>query len=784
MIKTSPYDFTHGISCHIHLMKCYNIIRTCFIILVIIYIMRTSILLVIPALFALSGFAYADDTVVILNTTHGHLVFEFFSDDAPAHVKNFVMLAKDGFYTGSFLYDVPSGLMFHGGDLSTQPDGIDDHTLSLGDESNDIAHDRGILSMLKAHNIDNPRSQIFIIHPDDAPLDGNYTVFGRLATQDSYDTLDYIISPQMSQLAEASDAKILSVQVTMRDDAISSGIQMIHQGMPARVENTSIEMSDDVYTNEDIHLMIKFPYSWVVQHPNATGLPDVVATPDDSSDASIGIYVETSGNRTFNEIALSKIDDIKKFTTGAFIEENHDMSSLGRHDTLVTDASFDDTPNGTITKIRQVLIVDEHINMAYTFLFSADIGDFDRYLLDFDNTLQTFEPIDKSEHIHTNLTLPTTDIGSITQTAHVTKVVDTYTGPTRVSDVSYNWDDNVLVISFTTPIGPLVSLSYINIIDDDCATGFGHEQYRGRTLDHMSVRIEPNDVQRLSLASMFQPHAYIHEGAFHDASGNVLESTEIAMTTTGTPPGGDNPCVITYGSNEQLLDAYAHDYAQTLQAVHDGFKAWSDLNPDLEFVWVEHNPLIWINWAEYQSEYVGLACIWCLGYEASMDVILYGYDCEGKRIYHSPNSVRNTVAHEVGHILGLEHHVDQTHLMHGTDYISDPFQTIGYVVPDLLPEGFIGQPELVSRHDALGHMLNSTSDRIDQLKASIERYASQFGDLRGNTLYFDTNSQVRQYDRMVNEYDDLIDEYNDMVDEYNTIAGELNCMYEAKPPGH
>ena len=755
--------------------------------------MKVFALLVIPAFFVLSGLAYADDTLAILNTEQGRLVLEFFPKDAPDHVSNFVTLAKDGVYTDTSFHQIIPGLIIQGVDTNTISGDMTagDPLHMLDAEFNDIMHKRGVLSMFITDDSDNVGSQFFIVHQDANYLDGAYTVFGRLATHDSYDTLDSIAATTTSLLAEPQNpdtVRILSVEVTTRDEAISSGIPIIEQGPPARTGQAADMASGGMYTNEELDLMIRFPQGWVVQHANGTDRPDVVATSTHFSGipTSIGVYVEDAGNHTFDTMMLSRINDMEEFAVGdddSIIEKNQDLSVLGEYDALVSDVSFVRTSLGdtgdVIIKMRQVTVLNEPTGTAYTFLFSADIDDFEKYFVYFDETLHTFDTIKKPQTID-DVADKSQTVGDIT----MEDIDDAYTAGVIASAASYDWDSNTLVISFTGPIGPLVNLSHVSIVDSYCATVFTHEEYRGRDQDRMSIIIEPNELQRTTLASMSGPDVYIRQGAFYDVSGEILNSSEVSMMIAGSPPSGNHPCIITYGSNELLLEVYAHNHTQTLQAVHDGFGAWSELNPHLEFIWVERNPLIWIEWAEYQSEYVGLACIWCLGHEAFMDIILYGYNCEGERIHHSPNSVRNTVAHELGHILGLEHHVNQTHLMYGEDFLRDPFPTLGYTIPAQLPEGFVGQDELVSRYEALGKTLESMSDELDRLGGNLDQFASRHGDNRGGTVYFDTNAHFRQYSNMVDEYNDLVDEYNDLVDEYNALAYDLNCMHEANPPRH
>ncbi len=340
-----------------------------------------------------------------------------------------------------------------------------------------------------------------------------------------------------------------------------------------------------------------------------------------------------------------------------------------------------------------------------------------------------------------------------------------------VSDAQYVWDDNTLMLNFTGRVNIWnMDVSNISITDGLCALAFTWHDYDGVSSDRMSIIIKPGEIQRESLAGMVDPYIQFRNGSFHEAGTDAaMTPVEMPLRTVGDPPHHDPKCIITYGYNDGLLASYAYDYNQTSQAVHDGFSAWSDLNPYLEFVWVERDPLVWIEWVDYTPEYIGLACLWCLDNDPFMEIALYGYDCREGRIYHDPDSVRNTVAHELGHILGLNHHTNMTHLMYGPEYQVDPYETYGYVVPDNLEEWFIGEAELYNRTLTL-------KAELDGLDADLARLEAR-GDREGNTIYFETQSQANQYNRLAREY-------NDVVHEYNMTVGELNCMREERSPWH
>ena len=354
-----------------------------------------------------------------------------------------------------------------------------------------------------------------------------------------------------------------------------------------------------------------------------------------------------------------------------------------------------------------------------------------------------------------------------------------------IRDAQYDWDTNTLTLNFTGRVNIWnMDISKVSVADGVCAVSFTHGQYDVGQ-DRQSVMIRPDEDQRESLANMvgYEPYVLVRNGSFHGAGTDIaMEPVTMPLDMSGGHPYYDPKCIITYGYNDGLLESYAHDHAQTRQAIRDGFSAWSDLNTHFIFRYVEADPLVWIDFVDYEPEYIGLACVWCLENEPLMEIILYSYDCEGGRIYYEPDYIRNTVAHELGHILGLDHHTDRTHLMYGPEYQVDPYETYGYVVPDMLEELYVGEAGL----DDLIQMLES---ELDGMGAELDRLGNTLDDLLAQadfdgTTYFGTPGQVSQYKSTFAKYDAMRDEYVAAYDEYVAAVDGWNCMHEADSPWH
>jgi peptidyl-prolyl cis-trans isomerase B (cyclophilin B) len=125
------------------------------------------------------------NTKAILETKFGSITIKFFPEVAPGHVKNFIDLAKKGFYDGTTFHRVIPGFMIQGGDpISKDPKaggvGTGGPGYTIKAEFNEKPHKRGTLSMARAANPDSAGSQFFICVKDSPFLDRQYTVFGEV----------------------------------------------------------------------------------------------------------------------------------------------------------------------------------------------------------------------------------------------------------------------------------------------------------------------------------------------------------------------------------------------------------------------------------------------------------------------------------------------------------------------------------------------------------------------------------------------------------------------------
>ncbi|MBT9315974.1 peptidylprolyl isomerase [Leptothoe spongobia] len=120
-------------------------------------------------------------TKAIMETEKGTINIEFFDNDAPNTVANFVKLSKDGFYDGLNFHRVIPNFMIQGGCPNGTGTGGPGYKIKC--EINPNKHEAGSLSMAHAGR-DTGGSQFFICHAPQPHLDGVHTVFGKTTDMD------------------------------------------------------------------------------------------------------------------------------------------------------------------------------------------------------------------------------------------------------------------------------------------------------------------------------------------------------------------------------------------------------------------------------------------------------------------------------------------------------------------------------------------------------------------------------------------------------------------------
>src|SRR5215831_11517002 len=123
----------------------------------------------------------------VLDTSAGTFVMEFYPDQAPTHVRQFIELARQGFYNGTIFHSmVPHGIV-QGGDPETKNAqarakyGTGGFNMGLKPEFSKIPFSQGTVAAALLPGDSNSAGSEFILVVTDQPqFTGQFTAFGHV----------------------------------------------------------------------------------------------------------------------------------------------------------------------------------------------------------------------------------------------------------------------------------------------------------------------------------------------------------------------------------------------------------------------------------------------------------------------------------------------------------------------------------------------------------------------------------------------------------------------------
>ncbi|RLL45441.1 peptidylprolyl isomerase [Oceanobacillus piezotolerans] len=149
--------------------------------------------------------------VTITMENDEQIVLELYPDVAPNTVANFVSLVEEGYYDGLTFHRVIPDFMIQGGDPKGDGTGGPGYAIkgefSSNGFENDLAHERGVISMARSMDPDSAGSQFFIMHQDSPHLDGEYAAFGRVT--EGMETVDQIVSVERDGMDKPLEDQVM-----------------------------------------------------------------------------------------------------------------------------------------------------------------------------------------------------------------------------------------------------------------------------------------------------------------------------------------------------------------------------------------------------------------------------------------------------------------------------------------------------------------------------------------------------------------------------------------------
>jgi peptidyl-prolyl cis-trans isomerase B (cyclophilin B) len=163
--------------------------------------------------------------MIKLNTNHGAITVELFTDKAPITTDNFIQYAKEGFYNGTIFHRVIDNFMVQGGGMEPGLKEKQTRASIKNEADNGLKNSIGTLAMARTPDPDSASSQFFINIKDNdflnyrssTPDGWGYCVFGKVV--DGMDVVDTIRAVEtgnqgMHQDVPVTDVVLESVEIT------------------------------------------------------------------------------------------------------------------------------------------------------------------------------------------------------------------------------------------------------------------------------------------------------------------------------------------------------------------------------------------------------------------------------------------------------------------------------------------------------------------------------------------------------------------------------------------
>ncbi len=356
------------------------------------------------------SFAITAEPVVVIETNLGNLVIELFPEDATQHVMNFLSLSSGGadkisYYDNTLFHRIIPGFMIQGGDpntisgeANTWGQGGPDKKLDA--EFNSIKHNRGIVSMARSADPNSAGSQFFIVHQDSNFLDGEYTAFGRLASEESFETLDKIAAVTTGTSDRPVDPEQVRIIKTtiMATDSVSGYIPYVDPKRDESLQSLFNEpaiappIGNQIFESQELGISFAAPEGWLLQQPDNSivGAPTVAAVGPKVNEMNpvISLTIKDQGDKTIDDLITEKNNVLAE----AVYLNKLEILSQEKIKTNVyeTEAigNFEVDDKTLQIKFLEVLILSEQ--QSYTFAYSNTIDNFNNDLPKFQESLDSF----------------------------------------------------------------------------------------------------------------------------------------------------------------------------------------------------------------------------------------------------------------------------------------------------------------------------------------------------------------------------------------------------------
>jgi len=267
--------------------------------------------------------------------------------------------------------------------------------------------------MARSQNPNSAGSQFFIVHQNSNFLDQQYTVFGRIVTDESFETLDKITSLEIGQrdiplnTAEVKITKAITVSRSEVADLLDLGEpERVTQSTDTQEEFLDMDTQEEfldtevtgsqMFENEELDVAFSAPEGWSLQQPPKTdeNTPDVVAVGPKIGEINpvISLRIVENDGKTFDDFIKEKNELLQQvIATGNLEINSQEKSIINGKEAYVTNAiGIFQTNSGSFeVKFKETTISGP--DKFYTFAYSNEVNDFDNQLSKYDDSIDSFK---------------------------------------------------------------------------------------------------------------------------------------------------------------------------------------------------------------------------------------------------------------------------------------------------------------------------------------------------------------------------------------------------------
>jgi peptidyl-prolyl cis-trans isomerase B (cyclophilin B) len=362
------------------------------------------------------SFAITADPVVVIETNLGNLVIELFPADAEKHVMNFLSLSNGGIdeisgYDNTLFHRIIPGFMIQGGDPNTingEPNtwGQGGPDTKLDAEFNNIKHNRGIVSMARSADPNSAGSQFFIVHQDSNSLDGKYTAFGRLATEESFVTLDKIAAVPTGtsdRPVDSEQVRIIKTTIIATGD-VSGYIPYVDPERTGTLTSTTESIGNQIFESNELGITFSAPVGWLLQQPDGsiTGSPNVAAVGPriDGINPVISLTIKDQVDKTIDDLITEKNNVLAEavyLNKLEILSQQKIKSNIYQTEAI---GNFEVDDKTLKIKFLEVMILSEQ--KSYTFAYSNTVDNFNNDMSKFQKSLDSFRILSQESTIMTS----------------------------------------------------------------------------------------------------------------------------------------------------------------------------------------------------------------------------------------------------------------------------------------------------------------------------------------------------------------------------------------------